>query len=1626
MNIKSEAIHETVNYEPGSHFLFHQNYRNENYPDHWHDEIEIIMPVQGGYKAEINHQPFFLEESDVVIIPSGELHSTHPLEENGQRVILQFSLESLNAIRGFINASHIYSKPQVITAKKDSELHKAVEMLLLKMLDEFLSRDTYFEVSIANKIIDLTLCLARKHKAESEAQYKNLVKRKGRVERLNECFAFIDRRCNEDLTLEMTADFNGFSKFHFARWFREYAGLTFHEYLTKARVDKAEALLLSTSLPVSVIALEAGFQSTSTFNRTFKKLKECTPKEYRFLHYLEQRPELSGDTENHRKVKITMKPFAPADIPIQPCSEIRSDFGNPSIWADVPDPDGIRVGDVYYMISTTMYFCPGIPVMKSHDLRNWEIVNYVYDILDDSDACAMRNGASAYGKGSWAGTLRYHNGTFYIAAASYTTGKTYLFQTGDIENGSWHRYEIDEVFHDPSMLFDDDGRVYLVYGAGTIRIIELTADADAVLHTGLSKVIIENANAGGDGGLPAEGSHFYKIDGRYYLFLIAWPQTGSSRRIELCYRADHIEGPYEGRVVFDSDLGYQNKGVAQGGVFDTPDGEWVAMLFQDHGAVGRVPFLLPVSWSDGWPGFDPKDYAPPAGSHTGITTSDEFYPSRLVKDYSARNGSGYRYNHINSLPGTESVSDQELLVNGRFMDGAEHWEVMEVADIAVSDDESFEGTPALFVSNRGTTASSARQFITGKVKPGDVFDVSAYVKYPSGPPYKEFNISIRNGTTWEGIQIMGTGRIKKGEWGLIKGTFTLPKDVDLSETTVFVETPWVEKPKKDSDIMDFYIGSVSVISKSLPRSTASMPGENDPPEDGLPLQWQWNHNPDHNLWSLTERPGYLRLKTGYLCDGLTDARNTLTQRTFGPVCAGVTVLETGGMNDGDTAGLAALQEMYGYVGVEVVNGEKNIVMVSAASGQVLETIPAQQDRVYLRIEFDFNNADTAVFYYSLDEFNWFVIGEPLQVQYSLTHFTGYRFALFYFSTQIAGGYADFDYFRVGDTMAYNEDDLTILNASLDCDTEIEGMIRSEIEITIRMEALPDGAYEGIYFSIPIPKIFTVTDVVFHMDNITGSAAYELDSNQLRLSVTGENTAFINEDSDIFAVLKLALNDYVTEDTVVDLQPDYIHVRGGDAAYQTHDMRADITIQAHKTKAAAKIPGNANPLISHKYGADPWAMECDGRVYIYLTGDDYEYDDFGRLIENTYGKINTINIISSSDLINWTDHGFISAAGAKGAAKWAEHSWAPAVARKGGKFFLYFANDASNIGVLTADTPIGPWTDPIGGALIHRAVPGVRDVTWCFDPAVLVDDDGSAYLYFGGGLPSDAPEDVQHPRTARVIRLGEDMISTVGEALTIDAPALFEDSGIHKHGGKYIYSYCSNFEKPHPAGYPLYGEIAYMTADHPMGPFTYAGTILKNPSEFFGVGGNNHHCVFTFKGQHYIAYHAQTLGKALGLAKGYRSPHINRLDYYGDGKIRPVKADMKGAGIPETVNPYKQSDALTFAWCSGIKTESGYITHIHDGDWLAVANVDFGAKGASRFRAEIASRAGGKIEIKLDSPAGEVIGALAVGTTGSENSWETRSCEITPVAGVRNVFFVFSGDGDGNLFRFGGWLFERNG
>jgi len=605
---------------------------------------------------------------------------------------------------------------------------------------------------------------------------------------------------------------------------------------------------------------------------------------------------------------------------------------------------------------------------------------------------------------------------------------------------------------------------------------------------------------------------------------------------------------------------------------------------------------------------------------------------------------------------------------------------------------------------------------------------------------------------------------------------------------------------------------------------------------------------------------------------------------------------------------------------------------------------------------------------------------------------------------------------------------------------------STYEVDLLMDDFPIGAeVVQIRALLHIPVAFEVASIVLNLNNVSeATVALKPSDDGLELWISndeGSKVSFTNLDgSKALATITLKQKRELIVKMKDELKVSSLEILESNHNNTAYDVNRASSKLSYEPPASAvgKLPENGNPIVSHKFGADPYALVYNDRVYIYNTYDVLEYDSAGEVKDNSYGSIKRLSIVSSSDLMNWTDHGFVVAAGPEGEAKWATQSWAPAAAHKvidgKDKFFLYFANNASGIGVLTSDSPTGPWIDPIGKPLISRSAPAAEGVTWLFDPAVLVDDDGKGYIYFGGGIPEGKEE---KPDTARVMQLGDDMISVVGEAAVIPAPFMFEDAGINKVGGTYYYTYCSNFyDGTRPEGSPPAGEIAYMTSDHPMGPWTYQGTILKNPGHFFGVGGNNHHAMFQFQDEWYIAYHAQTLSKAMGVPKGYRSTHLNKVSFGADGSILEIEADLKGVPQLDKLNPFVRVEAGTLAWSAGIDAlphkmdengttvEEVAIGAIHNGDWTAASGVDFGV-GASTFSAFIAGGSeAAVIELHLDSPDGALIGSLAVPQANGSVGWTEVNTVVEGAVGIHDLYFVFKGKADTDLFTFRAWQFSK--
>lgn len=557
-------------------------------------------------------------------------------------------------------------------------------------------------------------------------------------------------------------------------------------------------------------------------------------------------------------------------------------FTNPMIFADVPDMDIIRVGDTYYMVSTTMHFSPGCGIMKSKDLVNWEIVNYAYDELDAGDNFRLLNGKSEYSQGSWAANLRYdpYEKMYYMIMTCNTTGKTYFYVTDDIENGRWHCSVTDLAgrkeykCYDPGLLFEDTGtemKKYVLHPADTFSdnamyLREMSVDKDWNVTVSPREKVLDYANLEKPArGLRAEGYHGYKIGDYYYIFMI---QGCDGQRQEIVWRTKNLKnGPWESRMVFGGEMTdergnivMQTNGIGQGGIVQTPpqrgesEGAWWCFLFKDYGSVGRIPVWLPMTWSaDGWP-------------VVGSGTTDKLPQGHNMT-------TPYRVD----LP----VSKGMTIVQG---DDFDSWQ----------------------------PAASKSRF---------------------GARYEQ--------------SVLG----------------------------------------------DMHHGWLKPV-------------------------WQWNHIPDMDGWSLTERKGWLRLTTTSVAHHLRDARNSLTQRTFGPTCSGQTLVDVSLMKDGDCAGLASFQRRYGFVGVKKENGRLHLVMHRAmnrddANGQDIEVKPLAQTLVWLRVDHDFRDlTDKATFFYSLDGKQWQPIGDTLQMHYDMPDFCGQRFMLFNFATKATGGVADFDFFHV--------------------------------------------------------------------------------------------------------------------------------------------------------------------------------------------------------------------------------------------------------------------------------------------------------------------------------------------------------------------------------------------------------------------------------------------------------------------------------------------------------------------------------------------------------------------------------------------------------------------------------------
>ncbi len=267
-------------------------------------------------------------------------------------------------------------------------------------------------------------------------------------------------------------------------------------------------------------------------------------------------------------------------------------FTNPIMWADIPDLSVTRNGDDFYLISTTMHLMPGAPIMHSKDLVHWEMSSYVFQTLNDNSKYDLLDG-TVYGRGQWASSIRYHKGKFYVLfSPNDEPFKSYIYSTDDPQKGDWKLITRTKHFHDASLFFDDDERVYVFTSN---KVFELSKDFKEVIGNQNGTEVFQRD---AEENALLEGNQIIKRNGKYYMMMISWPR-GKKRR-QVVYRADKIDGPYEKKVILEDNFnGFPY--VGQGALIDDKNDNWYALIFQDRGGVGRVPLLFNVKWENDWP-----------------------------------------------------------------------------------------------------------------------------------------------------------------------------------------------------------------------------------------------------------------------------------------------------------------------------------------------------------------------------------------------------------------------------------------------------------------------------------------------------------------------------------------------------------------------------------------------------------------------------------------------------------------------------------------------------------------------------------------------------------------------------------------------------------------------------------------------------------------------------------------------------------------------------------------------------------------------------------------------------------------------------------------------------------------
>lgn len=416
-----------------------------------------------------------------------------------------------------------------------------------------------------------------------------------------------------------------------------------------------------------------------------------------------------------------------------------------------------------------------------------------------------------------------------------------------------------------------------------------------------------------------------------------------------------------------------------------------------------------------------------------------------------------------------------------------------------------------------------------------------------------------------------------------------------------------------------------------------------------------------------------------------------------------------------------------------------------------------------------------------------------------------------------------------------------------------------------------------------------------------------------------------------------------------------------------------------------------PIIQTKYTADPAPMVYNDTVFLYTTHDEDDAEGF---------KMQDWLLYTSTDMVNWTDHGVVASLKSFDWVKRDNGAWAEQVVERNGKFYMYCPIHGNGIGVLVSDSPYGPFKDPLGKPLVWQ-----KEHWDDIDPTVFIDEDGQAYMYWGNP-------------NCYYVKLNEDMISYSGDIVKLkETPEHYQEGPwFYKRNGHYYLAFASTCC---PEG------IGYAMSDSPTGPWKTKGYIMRPTERTRG----NHPGIMDYKGKSYVfGLNYDLLKLETNTHYERRSVSVAEMHYNEDGTIQevPYWADTKLEQIG-TFNPFRKVEAETMAWGYGLKTapnadKSLSVVDVNNGEYICVRGVNFGKNKARCFEVSALPLEGGNLKIRLDAPDGKIVGNVNIPQGNETSKYELYSCEVNAVSGIHDLYLSFEGENNKDLFELDYWKF----